>query len=97
MSRFRHLAGILALWLCSLSAPLQAASALPASPSPHYILDQAKWLNPQEFQSLDAKLGAYERETSSQIVVAIFPKIPQGEELLDFSQRIFEAWTPGQL
>lgn len=96
MSCFRQLAGVLALWLCSQGAGLLAANALPASPSPHYVLDQATWLSPQEFQSLNAKLEAHERETSSQIVVAIFPKIPQGEELFDYTQRLFESWKPGQ-
>ncbi len=97
MSRYRQLAGVLALWLCGQGAPLLAATALPASPSPHYVLDQANWLNAQEFQSLNAKLEAYERETSSQIVVAIFPSIPTGEELFDYTHRLFESWKPGQL
>lgn len=96
MSRFRQLAGALAIWLCSQGTPLLAATALPASPSPHYVLDQANWLNAQEFQSLNTKLEAYERETSSQIVVAIFPSIPTGGELFDYTHRLFESWKPGQ-
>jgi uncharacterized protein len=76
-------------------ATAQAASALPASPTPHYIRDDAKWLDPAAYQALDAKLMAFERETSSQFVVAIFPNIPDGAELFEFSQRLFEAWKPG--
>jgi uncharacterized protein len=92
----------LALWLAGLiglaglMTPAHAAAPLPASPTPAYILDAAKWLGPGAFQSLDAKLKAYERETSSQIVVAIFPNIPEGWEMVDFSQRLFESWKPGQ-
>ncbi len=91
-----------ALWVILLSLMLglgwfaQAASPLPASPTPYYVRDDAKWLSPGVFDALDAKLKAFERETSSQIVVAIFPKIPEGEELFDFSQRLFERWKPGQ-
>lgn len=84
---------LLGVLLCSLAS---AAGPLPASPTPHYIRDDARWLSPAAFQSLDGKLQAFERETSSQIVVAIFPQIPDGEELFDFSQRLYQAWQPGQ-
>lgn len=90
-------AGACLAWLLCLACLLSLAQAapLPPSPKPHYVLDDAKWLSPSEFRSLDEKLKAYERETSSQIVVGIFPAIPEGEELFDFTQRIFEAWKPG--
>lgn len=73
----------------------QALVPLPPSPSPNYIRDDAHWLDAGAFAALDAKLQSFERETSSQFVVAIFPKIPEGEELFDFSQRLFESWKPG--
>jgi uncharacterized protein len=79
-----------------LSLSARAADPLPPSPTPHYIRDDAKWLSPGAFRSLDDKLKAFERETSSQILVAIFPKIPEGAEIFDFSQRLFESWKPGQ-
>ena len=84
------------IWLAGMVTTAHAAAPLPASPTPAYVLDAAKWLGPGAFQALDAKLKAYERETSSQIVVAIFPNIPEGWEMVDFSQRLFEAWKPGQ-
>ncbi|MES2981472.1 MAG: TPM domain-containing protein [Verrucomicrobiota bacterium] len=96
MNSILLVAGIWMIWLCGLTPPLHAASPLPASPSPHYILDEAKWLSASEFQSLDAKLESYERESSTQIVVAIFPRIPDGEEMFDFCQRLFKAWKIGQ-
>lgn len=40
-------------------------------------------------------LDAYERETSSQLLVAIFKAVPQEAEMVDFSQGVFEAWKPG--
>ncbi len=82
-------------WLVFLTGLASAVAPLPASPTPHYIRDDAGWLSSGAFQHLDAKLQTFERETSSQIVVAIFPKIPEGEELVDFSQRLFELWKPG--
>ena len=69
---------------------------LPPSPTPHYVYDGAGWLSAGTFATVDARLQAYERESSSQLVVAIFPAIPEGAEMLDFSQRVFEKWKPGQ-
>lgn len=96
MRRLLACSAVLLAWLCCLVPNVRAAAPLPASPTPHYIRDDARWLSPGAFQSLDAKLQAFERETSSQIVVAIFPQIPEGEELFDFSQRLYHAWQPGQ-
>lgn len=85
----------LVCWTLFLTvAPM--AAALPPSPSPHYVLDEAGWLERPAFQTLDARLQAYERETSSQLLVAIFKAVPQDAEMVDFSQRVFEAWKPGQ-
>ena len=99
MSGIRQLPAIFAsllLWLMGWGWSAQAAVPLPVSPTPSYIRDDAQWLSSAAFGALDAKLMAFERETSSQIIVAIFPKIPEGEELFDFSQRLFESWKPGQ-
>jgi uncharacterized protein len=60
------------------------------------LLDEAGWLSRPAFQALDARLQANERETSSQLLVAIFKAVPQDAEMVDFSQRVFEAWKPGQ-
>lgn len=99
MNGLRQLPAIFAtllLWLMGWGWSAHAAAPLPVSPTPSYIRDDAQWLSPAAFGALDAKLMAFERETSSQVVVAIFPKIPEGEELFDFSQRLFESWKPGQ-
>jgi uncharacterized protein len=61
------------------------------------VLDEAGWLGASAFKSLNERLVANERETSSQLVVAIFNALPQDAEMVDFSQRVFEAWKPGQV
>jgi uncharacterized protein len=90
---------ILCAWLFCLAGLVThvraAAGPLPASPTPYYVRDDAKWLSPTAFAALDDKLKNFEKETSSQIVVAIFPRIPEGEELADFSFRLRELWKPG--
>lgn len=89
----RAVIGLLA-W-CLWSGAVVEAEALPQSPEPRYVLDEPGWLSPAGFQALDARLMAYERETSSQLVVAVFGGLPADAELVDFSQRVFEFWKPG--
>jgi len=94
MTRARTwLQGLLVCWGVVLTG---IAAAVPASPSPRYVLDEAGWLGQAAFQELDSRLQAYERETSSQLLVAIFKAVPQDAEMVDFSQRVFDAWKPGQ-
>ena len=80
----------------SFLAAAAPAATVPPSPKPHYVLDEAAWLGAGAFRDLDARLQAYERETSSQLVVAIFKRVPPDAEMVEYSQRVFEAWKPGQ-
>jgi uncharacterized protein len=72
-----------------------AADPLPPKPST-YVSDGARILSPQTVATLNARLEAFERDTSSQVLVATFPAIPDGYVLEDFTQRTAEAWGVGQ-
>lgn len=85
---------LLVCWSAFLT--IAAAATVPPSPEPRYVFDEAGWLSRPAFQALDSRLQANERETSSQLLVAIFKAVPQDAEMVDFSQRVFEAWKPGQ-
>ena len=100
MTLVRHACGrVLGFWLACLglmfAAPI-ARAEIPASPSPHYVYDEARWLGPAAFAAIDKRLQDYERESSSQMLVAIFQALPESGEMVDFSQRVFDAWKPGQ-
>jgi uncharacterized protein len=71
------------------------ADPLPPKPS-QYVVDAAGILSPQLVGSLNQRLAAFERETSNQVLVATFPRIPDGYALEDFTQRTAEAWGVGQ-
>ena len=96
----RHACGrVLGFWLACLGLMLAAPTAraeIPASPSPQYVYDEARWLAPAAFAAIDKRLQDYERESSSQMLVAIFQALPESGEMVDFSQRVFEAWKPGE-
>src|ERR1700693_2411917 len=73
-----------------------ASASLPIPPPPdHRINDYAGALSADERTRLEDKLRAGERESSNQIVVAIFRSL-QGESLEDYSIRLAQAWRVGQ-
>lgn len=70
------------------------AREIPAAPS-QYVLDEAGWLSSGEEATLARQLAQFERESSNQILVAVFRSL-EGEDLADFSIRVAEAWGVGQ-
>jgi len=73
-----------------------ALAALPIPPPPdHRINDYANALSTAERARLEDLLRARERESSNQIVVAIFRSL-EGENLEDYSIRLAQAWRIGQ-
>lgn len=100
MTLLRHACGrVQCFWLACLGLMFAAPTAraeVPASPSPHYVYDEARWLGPAAFAAIDKRLQDYERESSSQMLVAIFQALPESAEMVDFSQRVFDAWKPGE-
>src|SRR6266545_3507248 len=82
------------LLLATLAGP--AAAALPIPPPPdRRVNDFAGVLPAAERERLEEKLRSRERESSNQIVVAIFRSL-DGESLEDFSIRLAQAWRIGQ-
>jgi uncharacterized protein len=85
-----------ALVASALAALFVQASARDVPPTPEtYVLDEADWLDAGEEARLSNELLRYERETSNQLVVAIFRSL-EGEDLADFSQRVAQGWRIGQ-
>jgi len=73
-----------------------ASAELPIPPAPaRRVNDYAGALSSVERERLEAELSAHERESSNQVVVAIFPSLA-GENLESFSIRLAQAWRVGQ-
>lgn len=81
--------------LLAATAVLRAAEPLPPPPD-RYVSDSAGILSPATISSLDSALDAFERETSSQVLVATFPHVPDDYTMEDFTQRTAESWGVGQ-
>jgi uncharacterized protein len=80
--------------LLLVGAPLRAEPALPPKPARHFN-DYAKVVPADVGQRIDARLAAFERETSNQVLVAVFPKLPDGTFLEDYTVKAAESWGAG--
>ena len=74
---------------------IRAAEVMPPKPT-RYFNDYAHKVSSATAEQLNAKLENFERETSSQIVVAVFPKMQSDSSLEDYAQRIYQSWGIGQ-
>jgi uncharacterized protein len=79
----------------SLFLPLNAAEVIPPPPE-RYFNDYAKVISPPVSQQLNAQLEQFERDTSNQIVVAIFPKMQSDSSIEDYTVRVAQSWKVGQ-
>jgi uncharacterized protein len=68
---------------------------VPAKPA-HYFNDYASLIDPRTAQQLDQRLEDFERQTSNQILIVIYPSLPADAAIEDFTQDAFRAWKPGQ-
>lgn len=84
-----------ALWLLWLAWAHAFAAQIPPPPN-HYFNDFAALVKPDTATRLDRRLQTFERETSNQIVVAIFPNLPPDTDQFSFTTDVFRAWKPGQ-
>ncbi len=72
-----------------------AAEVIPPKPA-HYFNDYAQVVSCQTVQGLDRTLEGFEGATSSQIVVAVFPKMQSDSSIEDYTVRVAQAWGVGQ-
>lgn len=87
-------AGFLAL-LFALVAGISAAEVMPSKPE-RYFNDYAGVTSIPVQQELDRKLEAFEKSDSSQIIVAIYPRMQSDSDIADYTQRVAESWRVGQ-
>ncbi len=72
-----------------------AAEVMPPTPA-KYFNDYAGVTAPATATQLNQRLEQFERDTSSQIVVAVFPKLQTDSSIEDYCVRVFNSWHVGQ-
>ena len=91
----RWLAALLALFiLATASHRLRAEEVIPAKPT-RYFNDYALTVKPETADQLNHELEDLEKQTSNQILVAIYPTMQTDSSVDDFCLRIFRSWQVG--
>ena len=78
-----------------LAIQAQAAEVIPPKPD-RYFNDYASVVTPEAALRFNEQLAQLERDTSNQVVVAVFPKMESGSSVEDYGQRIAQSWGVGQ-
>ena len=72
-----------------------AGEVIPPKP-PGYFNDYAGVVSKEAALRFNEQLAQFERETSNQVVVAVFPKMQSDSSIDDYTQRVAQAWGVGQ-
>lgn len=83
--------------LASVLRPIDlvAAEAIPPKPA-RYFNDFAGVVSNEAALRFNEQLAQFERETSNQVVVAIFPKMETDSSIEDYTQRVAQSWGVGK-
>jgi uncharacterized protein len=82
---------VVGLMVCAVLAD----TPLPSPPT-RYFTDSAGIISSGAATALNQKLAEFERETSNQLLVVIYPKYTAETSLEDFTQQVYRAWKVGQ-
>jgi len=82
-------------FLLLLAAGVRAAEVIPPAPPDHFN-DYAGIVEAGAAQQLNGELAQFERDTSNQIVVAIYPHMQSDSSIEDYTVRVAQAWGVGQ-
>src|SRR5688500_5431269 len=86
----------LAAVLLTVAALSSARAADPLPPPPtRYFNDHAGLVSGADADRLNAKLKAFDEQTSNQVLVAVFPELPS-PSLEDFTIRTAQSWRAGR-
>jgi uncharacterized protein len=92
--RISAVGGLLFVLIFALTRALSAAEVIPPKPD-RYFNDYAHVVSPDAALRFNEQLAQFERETSNQIVVAVFPKMQSDSDIADYAQRIAQSWGIG--
>jgi len=74
---------------------LAAAERIPPAP-PRYFNDYANVVSRGTADTLNRQLEQFERDSSNQVLVVIYPKMESDSSVEDYTVRVAQAWKAGQ-
>src|SRR4029450_13352947 len=93
--RAKQVALLIAALLAALAIESHAAEVIPSKPT-GYFNDYAGVVSKDAAHRFNERLAQFERDTSNQVVVAVFPKMQSDSDVADYTQRVAQAWGVGQ-
>lgn len=93
MMRRIHLLSLL-LALLALAPAALAKETIPPVPKQHFT-DNARVVSRETAARLNQQLQQFERDTSNQFLVVIYPKMQSDSEIADYTVRVAQAWGVG--
>jgi uncharacterized protein len=91
----KHILPLAVAFFALLTLQARAAEVIPPKPT-GYFNDYAGVVSKAAALRFNEELAQFERETSDQVVVAIFPKMQTDSDIADYTQRTAQAWGVGQ-
>ena len=95
MTHVSFAGAISAALLAFAPAQLRAAEVIPPKP-PAYFNDYANVVSRDSALRLNEQLAQFERETSNQLVVAVYRTMQTDSDIADYTRRVAQAWGVGQ-
>ncbi|MEY2529295.1 MAG: uncharacterized protein QOJ05_1385 [Verrucomicrobiota bacterium] len=83
------------IFLSGFANPAVSAEVIPPKPA-GYFNDYANVVSKEKALALNEKLAQFERESSNQVLVAVFRKMETDSDIADYTHRIAESWKVGQ-
>jgi len=93
--RRRISALLVAVGIFASAIILHAAETIPPKPA-GYFNDYAGVVSKEAALRFNEQLAQFERETSNQVVVAVFRKMESDSSIEDYGQRVAQAWGVGK-
>ncbi|MDD5176937.1 MAG: TPM domain-containing protein [Sterolibacterium sp.] len=95
MLRFHRLLMLVGLCLAASMSFAVEGSLVAVPKLTGHVVDTAGMLQPAQAEALERRLGQFEKQRGSQIVVLIVPTV-QPESIEQYSIRVFDAWKLGR-
>lgn len=91
----KKIALIFAALVVILAADLRASEVIPPKPA-GYFNDYAGVVSKEAARRFNEQLAQFERDTSNQVWVVVYPKMQSDSSVEDYTYRVKDAWKVGQ-
>src|SRR4029077_17971393 len=92
----RRLTPVVLVALCTLASIHAFASEVIPPKPPGYFQDNAGVVSKEAALRFNEQLAQFERDTSNQVWVVVYPKMQSDSSIEDYTRRVAQSWGVGQ-